>query len=96
MKYETEEEKNVIREAHIAKLNAILDKDFDELSNNELAFLKGVSLSSIMTMKRAGYSNDDIILHNQQNRTPATKKSVAKAMNAMSDDELLAMGFKRV
>lgn len=96
MKYNTEEEKNIIREAHIAKLNAILDKDFDELSNNELAFLKCVSLSSIMTMKRAGYSNDDIILHNQQNKTPATKKTVAKAMNAMTDDELLALGFKRV
>lgn len=96
MKYETEIEKNNIREAHIAKLNAILEKDFDELSNNELAFLKGVSLSSIMTMKRAGYSNEEIVLHNQQNKTPATKKTVAKAMNAMTDDELLALGFKRV
>lgn len=96
MKYETENEKNIIREAHIAKLNVILNKDFDELSNNELAFLKCVSLSSIMTMKRAGYSNDDIVLHNQQNKTPATKKTVAKAMNAMTDDELLALGFKRV
>ena len=96
MKYETEDEKNIIRNLHIARLNIILNKDFQELSNNELAFLKCVSLSSIMTMKRAGYSNDDIILHNQQNKASATKKNVAKAMNAMTDDELLAMGFKRI
>lgn len=96
MKYETEAEKNIVREMHMQKLNAILERDFEDLSHNELAFLKCVSLSSILTMHKAGYSKDDIVLHNQQNKTPATKKSVAKAMNAMSDDELLAMGFKRV
>ena len=96
MKYETEEEKNIVREMHMQKLNAILERDFEDLSHNELAFLKCVSLSSIITMHKAGYSKDDIVLHNQQNKAPATKKSVAKAMNAMSDDELLAMGFKRV
>lgn len=96
MKYETEEEKNIIREQHMQKLNAILDRDFDDLSFNELAFLKCVSLSSIMTMNKAGYSKDDIVLHNQQNKTPATKKTVAKVMKTMTDDELLAMGFKRI
>lgn len=96
MKYETEDEKNIIREQHMQKLNAILERDFEDLSHNELAFLKCVSLSSIITMHKAGYSKDDIVLHNQQNKTPTTKKNVAKVMKTMTDDELLAMGFKRI
>ena len=96
MKYETEEEKELIRQKHLEKLNAIMDKDFEVLSNNELAFLKAVSLSSIMTMKKAGYSNDEIMLHDQQNKAKATKTTIMKHMNAMSDEELEALGFKRL
>lgn len=96
MKYETEEEKEIIRQKHLIKLNAILDKDFSELSNNELAFLKAVSLSSIMTMKKAGYDNDTIMLHDQQNKAKVTTKTALKYLSTVDDEQLAALGFKRL
>lgn len=96
MKYETEEEKELIRQKHLEKLNAIMDKDFEVLSNNELAFLKAVSLSSIMTMKKAGYSNDEIMLHDQQNKSKTTVKTAVKYINSLTAEQLEALGFKRL
>lgn len=96
MKYETEEERELIRAKHFAKLNEIFEKDFEDLSHNELAFLKCVSLSSIIAMKRAGYSKDEMMLHDQQNKAKPTKTTIMKHMNAMSDEELEALGFKRL
>lgn len=96
MKYETEEEKEGIRQKHLEKLNSIMNKDFSDLSNNELAFLKAVSLSSIMTMKKAGYSNDEIMLHDQQNKAKTTVKTAVKYINGLTDEQLEALGFKRL
>lgn len=96
MKYETEEEKDLIRQKHLEKLNAIMDKDFENLSNNELAFLKAVSLSSIMTMKKAGYSNNEIMLHDQQHKSKTTVKTAVKYINGLTDEQLEALGFKRL
>lgn len=97
MRYETEEEKELIRQKHLEKLNAIMDKDFEMLSHNELAFLKCVSLSSIISMKKAGYSKDEMMLHDQQNKAKVnTAKTAVKYINSLTTEQLEALGFKRL
>jgi len=77
------------------KLDELLNKDFDELSNNEMAWLKCVSLSSIMTMKKSGYTNDEIMTtfgaHGQ-----TKEQQVKSRVRTMTDDELAALGLKRI
>lgn len=94
MKYNNEQIKNITAKVN-AKLTELLDKDFDELSNNEMAWLKCVSLSSIMTMKKSGYSNDDIMttfgVHGQ-----TKEQQVKSRVRTMTDDELAALGLKRI
>lgn len=94
MKYNKEQIEKITAKVN-AKLTELLDKDFDELSNNEMAWLKTVSLSSIMTMKKSGYSNDEIMttfgVHGQ-----TKEQQVKSRVRTMTDDELAALGLKRI
>ena len=83
MKYTTEQKTTIIENIN-NKLNDLLDKDFDTLSNNEMAFIKCVSLSSIMTMKKAGRDNDYIMTHVQKEASPENKE---KKMNDEKVDD---------
>jgi hypothetical protein len=94
MKYTNEQIEKITAKVN-AKLSELLDKDFDELSNNEMAWLKCVSLSSIMTMKKSGYTNDEIMTtfgaHGQ-----TKEQQVKSRVRTMTDDELAALGLKRI
>lgn len=94
MKYNNEQINNITNKVN-AKLSELLDKDFDELSNNEMAWLKCVSLSSIMTMKKSGYTNDEIMTtfgtHGQ-----TKEQQVKSRVRTMTDEELAALGLKRI
>ena len=77
------------------KLQELLTKDFEDLSNNEMAWLKCVSLSSIMTMKKNGYDNETIMTtfgcHGQDRA-----QQVKSRIKHMSDEDLEALGLKRI
>lgn len=94
MKYNNEQINNITNKVN-AKLEELLNKDFDELSNNEMAWLKCVSLSSIMTMKKSGYTNDEIMttfgVHGQ-----TKEQQVKSRVRTMTDEELAALGLKRI
>lgn len=94
MKYNNEQIKTITDKVN-AKLNELLDKDFDELSNNEMAWLKCVSLSSIMTMKKSGYSNDEIMT-TFGNHGQTKEQQVKSRVRTMTDEELAALGLKRI
>lgn len=98
MKYTTEQKTTIIENIN-NKLNDLLDKDFDTLSNNEMAFIKCVSLSSIMTMKKAGRDNDYIMTHAQKEANPENKEKkinkVGKFLKTLTPEELKEhYGFK--
>jgi hypothetical protein len=94
MKYNNEQIEKINAKVN-DKLSELLDKDFDELSNNEMSWLKCVSLSSIMTMKKSGYTNDEIMttfgVHGQ-----TKEQQVKSRVRTMTDDELAALGLKRI
>lgn len=94
MKYNNEQIEKITAKVN-AKLTELLNKDFDELSNNEMAWLKCVSLSSIMTMKKSGYSNDEIMTtfgaHGQ-----TKEQQVKSRVRTMTDEELAVLGLKRI
>lgn len=84
-----------IKAIHEEKLQELIEKDFDTLSNNEMAWLKCVSLSSIMTMKKNGYDNETIMTTSGchgQDRIQQVKSRVKH----MSDEDLEALGLKRI
>lgn len=94
MKYSTEEQKTII-ENHVNALNVLFDKDFDQLSNNEMAFVKNVSLSSIMSMKKKKYTNDQIMTtfaHQPKDKTTVIKSAIA----GLSDEQLAELGLSRI
>jgi hypothetical protein len=94
MKY-TNEQIDTLRTKIDTKFRELTNKHFDQLSNNEMAWLKCVSLSSIMTMKKSGYSNDEIMTtfgsHGQ-----TKEQQVKSRVRTMTDDELAALGLKRI
>jgi hypothetical protein len=94
MKYSTEEQKTII-ENHINTLNILFNKDFDRLSNNDMAFIKNVSLSSIMAMKKKHYTNDRIMTtfaHQPKDETTVIKSAIA----GLTDDQLAELGLSRI
>lgn len=94
MKYSIKEQNNIV-ENHINTLKVLLDKDFDQLSNNEMAFVKNVSLSSIMSMKKKQYTNDQIMTtfaHQPKDKTVVIKSAIAE----LTDDQLAELGLSRI
>lgn len=92
MKYDQTTIEN-IKTAHATYLDKLLNIDFDKLSNKEMAFIKMVSTSSIATMKQAGKDNDYIMTHDRVNKGPV---DMSKAVAALTDEQLEALGLKRV
>lgn len=94
MKYNNEQI-DMLRTKIDNKFRELTNKHFDELSNNEMAWLKTVSLSSVMTMKKSGYTNDEIMttfgVHGQ-----TKEQQVKSRVRTMTDDELAALGLKRI
>lgn len=94
MKYYNEQ-LSTIKNKILDKFDELSNKDFDHLSNNEMAWLKCVSLSSIMTMKKSGYTNDEIMT-TFGNHGQTKEQQVKSRVRTMSDKELAALGLKRI
>ena len=94
MKY-TETEIKAIKENFLIKIDELAAKEFSELSNSEMSWLKGVAISSIMTMKKKGYNNDQIMTTHQKEKQTPEQKFVKQAA-AFTDEQLAALGLKRV
>ena len=91
MKY-TNEQIQQIKALHANYLDNLLDIDFDKLSNNQMSFIRCVSLSSIMTMKKHK-SNNDIM----NSPLPGVSQvSMKDRLATMSDDELAELGLSRM
>ena len=72
----------------INTIDELMDKDVDQLSNNDLALLKNVSLSSISAMKKKHYTNAQILTTRNGARNLET--IMKSALCNISDDELMA------
>lgn len=91
MKYNSEQIQQ-IKSLHAKYLDSLLDIDFDKLSNNQMSFIRCVSLSSIMTMKKHK-SNNDIMTSPLQG---VTQTSMKDRLASMSNDELAELGLSRI
>lgn len=94
MKYSTEEIK-AIKADFEARVDVLTNKDFAELSNSEMAWLKGVAVSSIMAMKKKGYSNDQIMTTHQKEKQTDVQK-VGKIVVNFTDEQLKELGLSRI
>ena len=90
-----EEQLKTIKAKIDAKFDELSTKHFTALSNNEMAWLKCVSINSIMTMKRNGYSNEEIMT-TFGNHGQTKEQQVKSRVRTMTDDELAALGLKRI
>lgn len=73
----------------INTINELMDKDVDQLSNNDLSLLKNVSLSSISAMKKKHYTNEQILI-TTKNGPKNIETTIKSSLCNMSDDELMA------
>jgi hypothetical protein len=94
MKY-TSEEIKAIKADFEARIDALANLEFSELSNSQMAWLKGVAVSSIMAMKKKGYSNDQIMTTHQKEKQTDEQKFAKKAAT-FTDEQLAALGLKRI
>ena len=94
MKY-TIDEINTIKENFLTRIDELTTKEFSELSNSEMSWLKGVAVSSIMTMKKKGYNNDQIMTTHQREKQTEEQKFAKKAA-MFTDEQLAVLGLKRV
>ena len=80
----------------IATIDELMDAEVDQLSNNDLALLKNVSLSSISAMKKKNYTNAEI-LTTTKNSNKSNTTTIKSAIASLTDDELFAQfGLRRV
>lgn len=92
MKY-NQNQIQAIRDLHNRYLDNLLKLDFDKLSYNQMSFIRCVSVSSIMSMKKTK-SHNDIMLSPIKNCSIQVSTKDQLAM--MSDDELAALGLSRI
>lgn len=81
-----------IKDLHNRYLDSLLKIDFDRLSNNQMAFIRCVSLSSIMTMKKQK-TNEEIMLSPIQG---CTNVSLKEQLAMMSNEQLQELGLKKL
>lgn len=99
----TKDKINVLRENLINHFNNILEKDVDVndvksedyVSNNDLSLIKDVSLSSIMVMKKKGYTTRQILTTYQNEKKDPIEK-LKNQLSGLSDDVLKSMGITRI
>lgn len=94
MKY-TYTEIKTIKENFLTRIDELTAKEFSELSNNEMSWLKGVAVSSIMTMKKKGYSNDKIMTTRQREKQTDVQK-IGKVIANFTDEQLAALGLSKI
>ena len=75
---------------HKAKLLKLAEKEVDDLSISEMAFIKMVSSGSITTMKKAGAPNGKILV-TKQKETLSKEEKVKRYLKSLSPDNLAAL-----
>lgn len=79
----------------IATVDELMNVEVDNLSNNDLALLKNVSLSSISSMKKKHYTNEEILTITK-NSSKTNTTTIKSAIASFTDEELLAQfGLRR-
>lgn len=91
----TQTEINEIKNKFIERIDKLTGKEFGDLSISEMAWLKCVAVSSIMAMKKKGYSNTYIMTtHQHEKQTPVQKAS--KVISTLTDEQLAELGLTRM
>lgn len=75
---------------HSQKLLKLGEKDVDELSISELAFIKMVSSGSITAMKKRGYYNRTI-LNIEQSKGIRKQEKIKSYLKSLSPENLAAL-----
>ena len=75
---------------HTIQLKKLAEKEVDDLSISEMAFIKIVSSGSITTMKKNGASNERILVTDK--KTPLSNDEKIKLyLKSLSPDHLAAL-----
>ena len=72
---------------HEAKLMKLAEKEIEDLSISEMAFIKMVSSGSITTMKKTGATNSRI-LSTEKKVALSKEEKVKRYLKSLSQDEL--------
>ena len=75
---------------HTDKLRKLTEKDVDDLSISEMAFIKMVSSGSITTMRKAGATNARI-LTTEKNEGLSNEEKVKRYLKALAPEDLKAL-----
>lgn len=75
---------------HKVKLLKLAEKEVDDLSISEMAFIKMVSSGSITTMKKAGATNGKILV-TKQREVISKEEKVKRYLKSLSPDNLAAL-----
>lgn len=75
---------------HTDKLRKLTEKDVDDLSISEMAFIKMVSSGSITTMKKAGATNGKILV-TKQKETLSKEEKVKRYLKSLAPENLAAL-----
>ena len=75
---------------HTDKLRKLTEKDVNDLSISEMAFIKMVSSGSITTMKKNGATNARI-LTTEKNEGLSNEEKVKRYLKSMAPEDLKAL-----
>lgn len=81
---------NYIIAQHTAKLQKLAEKEIDDLSISEMAFIKIVSSGSITTMKKNGATNERIVL-TEKKVALSKEEKVKRYLKSLAPDALMAL-----
>ena len=81
---------NYVIAQHTAKLQKLAEKEIDDLSISEMAFIKMVSSGSITTMKKTGATNERILLTEKKEALSQAEK-VKRYLKSLAPENLAAL-----
>lgn len=81
---------NYVISQHTAKMQKLAEKEIDELSISEMAFIKMVSSGSITTMKKTGATNERILL-TEKKETLSKDEKVKRYLKSLAPDKLMEL-----
>ena len=79
-----------VNEQQKARLLMLAEKEVEDLSISEMAFIKMVSSGSITTMKKKGVTNCRILLP-EKKKTLSADEKVKRYLKSLAPDQLTAL-----
>lgn len=76
---------------HTAKLNKLAERDINDLSISDLAFIKMVSAGSITSQRRYNFTNEEILCKEQRRTIEGNAMRVKSYLRNLPLDELRAL-----